>query len=48
MKHEELSGKVIRAAMEVLNALKPDLDEKLYENALVWELRASGHVIEQQ
>lgn len=48
MKHEELSGKVIGAAMEVLNTLKPGLDEKLYENALVLELQAKGHVIEQQ
>jgi len=35
MIHEELSGKIIGAAMSVLNALKPGLDEKLYENALV-------------
>ena len=34
--------------MEVLNALKPGLDEKLYENALVIELRARGHAVEQQ
>ena len=34
MKHEELSGKIIGAAMAVLNELKPGLDEKLYENAL--------------
>jgi hypothetical protein len=27
--HEELSGKIIGAAMEVLNQLKPGLDEKL-------------------
>ena len=29
--HEELSGKIIGAAMDVLNELKPGLDEKLYE-----------------
>ena len=34
MVHEELSGKIIGAAMSVLNALKPGLDEKLYERAL--------------
>ena len=45
MKHEELSGKIIGAAMTVLNELKP---EKLYENALVLELQALGHTIEQQ
>ena len=34
--------------MEVLNTLKPGLDEKLYENALVIELGERGHVVEQQ
>ena len=48
MKHEEPSGKIIGAAMTVLNALKPGLDEKLYENALVLELRAQGLQVEQQ
>jgi GxxExxY protein len=46
--HEELSKKIIGAAMEVLNTLKPGLDEKLYENALVLELRERGHAVEQQ
>jgi GxxExxY protein len=46
--HEELSKQIIGAAMEVLNELKPGLDEKLYENALVIELRERGHQIEQQ
>ncbi len=46
--HEDLSGKIIGAAMKVLNELKPGLDEKLYENALVIELRNSGHVVDQQ
>jgi GxxExxY protein len=48
MKHEELTGQIIGAAMTVLNELKPGLDEKLYENALVIELVAGGHTIEQQ
>ena len=48
MVHEELSGEIIGAAMSVLNALKPGLDEKLYENALVIELRERGHKVEQQ
>ena len=39
MMHEELSGKIIGAAMEVLNELKPGLDEKLYERAMVIELK---------
>ena len=34
--------------MSVLNELKPGLDEKLYENALVLELVARGHTVEQQ
>ena len=46
--HEELTGKIIGAAMDVLNELKPGLDEKLYENALVLELRDRGHVVDQQ
>ena len=46
--HWELSGKIIGAAMTVLNELKPGLDEKLYENALVIELQARGHSVEQQ
>jgi len=46
--HEELSHEIIGAGMEVLNELKPGLDEKLYENALVIELRARGHAVDQQ
>ena len=46
--HEELSRKIIGAAMKVLNTLKPGLDERIYENALVLELRAAGHIVEQQ
>ena len=48
MIHEELSGKVIGAAMDVLNELKPGLDEKLYERAMVIELRRKGHTVEAQ
>jgi GxxExxY protein len=46
--HEELSGAIIGAAMEVLNELKPGLDEKLYERAIVIELRHRGRLIEAQ
>ena len=46
--HKKLSEDIIGASMEVLNVLKPGLDEKLYENALVIELRARGHKVEQQ
>ena len=48
MIHKELSGKIIGAAMAVLNELGPGLDEKLYERALVIELRKRGHSIDQQ
>jgi len=48
MKHEDLTKDIIGAAMAVLNELKPGLDEKLYENALLIELAARGHTIEQQ
>ena len=46
--HKELSEAIIGAAMTVLNALKPGLNEKIYENALVIELRKRGHKVEQQ
>ena len=34
--------------MTVLNTLRPGLDEKLYENALVIELKKRGHLVDQQ
>ena len=46
--HKDLSRAIIGAAMDVLNELKPGLDEKLYENALVLELLARGHTVQQQ
>ena len=48
MLHEELTREIIGAAMAVLNTLRPGLDKKLYEKALMIELRARGHTIEQQ
>jgi GxxExxY protein len=48
MVHEQITQEIIGAAMALLNELKPGLDEKLYENALVIELEARGHVVEQQ
>ena len=48
MIHEELSGKVIGAAMTVLNELKPGLDEKLYERAMIIELKQRGHAVSVQ
>jgi GxxExxY protein len=46
--HGALSEQIIGAGIDVLNALKPGLDEKLYENALVLELTGRGHCVEQQ
>ena len=46
--HASLSESIIGAAMKVLNTLKPGLDEKAYENAMVVELRMRGHSVDQQ
>ena len=46
--NKELSRDIIGAAMKILNSLKPGLDEKIYENALVIELRKGGHRVDQQ
>jgi len=42
MEINELTEKIIGAAHKVLFALKPGLDEKLYERALVIELMKQG------
>lgn len=44
----DLSRIVIGAAMKVLNTLKPGLDEKLYERALIIELAKNNVRCEQQ
>lgn len=44
----DLSRIVIGAAMKVLNTLKPGLDEKLYERALIIELAKQNVRCEQQ
>ena len=44
----EMTGRIIGAAIRVLGELKPGLDEKLYENALVIELAKLGLQPEQQ
>ena len=48
MIYEELSGTIIAAAMQVLNELKPGLDEKLYERAMIIELKHRGHFVSVQ
>jgi GxxExxY protein len=45
MIHEELSREIIGAAMLVLNELKPGLDKKLDERAMMIELKHRGHSI---
>jgi GxxExxY protein len=44
----DLSRIIIGSAMRVLNSLRPGLDEKLYERALVIALRKEGVRCEQQ
>ncbi len=46
--HEELSKETIGAAIKVHQILRPGLNEKAYENALVIELRNRGHDVMQQ
>ena len=46
--HKELSEQIIGASMDVLNALGPGLLEKIYERALVIELRERGLEVSQQ
>ena len=46
--HEDLSRDILAAAMRVHSTLKPGLDEKLYENALIIELAKRAHRTDQQ
>ena len=48
MIHEDLSGKIIGSAIQVLNELKPGLDEKLYERAIAIELKCRGLIVSVQ
>ena len=48
LEHEDLTGKIIRAAIEVHRQLGPGFIESIYENALVYELRNRGMRLEQQ
>ncbi len=45
---EELTGKIIGAAIEVHRQLGPGFIESIYENALVYEFRKRGLKVEQQ
>ena len=46
--HQEISEAILGAAMTVLNTLKPGLDEKLYERALIIELRKQCFKVDPQ
>ena len=48
MLHGKVTEAIIGSAMTVLNSLKPGLDEKIYERALVIELSKRGHKLDQQ
>lgn len=46
--HDDVTEKIIGCAFTVLNVLGPGFLEKVYENALVHELRKAGVEVEQQ
>jgi GxxExxY protein len=48
LEFEELTGKIIGAAIEVHRQLGPGFIESIYEYALVYELRKRGLKVEQQ
>jgi len=48
LEHQELTGKIIAAAIKVHKALGPGFVESIYENALVFELQKSGLKVQQQ
>jgi GxxExxY protein len=45
---DDLSGAVIGCAYRVMNKLRTGFSEKVYENALAYELRKSGITVSQQ
>ncbi len=48
LKHGELTGDIIDAFYKVYNDLGYGFLEKVYENALAYELRERGYVVQQQ
>jgi GxxExxY protein len=48
LKHSEITGEIIKSFYKVYNALGFGFLEKVYENALVIELRELGLTVEQQ
>jgi GxxExxY protein len=48
LKHSETTGSILKAFYRVYNSLGHGFLEKVYENALVIELKAAGLLVEQQ
>lgn len=48
LEYEELTGKIIGAAIEVHRQLGPGFIESIYENALIYELRKRKSQVQQQ
>jgi GxxExxY protein len=48
LKHAQITQKVVRAFYEVYNTLGYGFLEKVYQNALVIELRSRGLTVQQQ
>jgi len=47
-RYNEITEKVIGCAFKVHNELGPGFLEKVYENALAYEIKKSGLLVEQQ
>ena len=48
LKHSEITGAILKSFYTVYNTLGYGFLEKVYENALVLELRSAGFLVEQQ
>ncbi len=48
MKHEEITNKIIKGFYKVYNTLGYGFLEKVYENALFFELKKEGLYVEKQ
>ena len=46
--HDELTERIIDAALDVHRSMGPGLLEQTYEQCLAWELRQSGLTVEQE
>jgi len=48
LKHSETTGAILKAFYKVYNSLGHGFLEKVYENALMFQLRSNGHHVKQQ